>query len=270
MAGGASGYDSNCSSGHDTFIASGHESRACAACGGAVFTGACCSSQADRFLGACFDNITANECSQIGGLYKGDGSTCLDDDVSCVRRGIWGNCCDGLNPVGRGTSDECIARFAYFGVSGGSWRNPCHLGCLAESEYSWICCFDQGDHWWCQPGATCNPPNVQYDNVTICSMWSINPGVCPGCATGDPSPEAGACYDEGTTTCEQLPLRGCLNSGKVFDPGEACSGSIYPGACCSGCERCIDDMPEYLCDKLPGSVWKGVSTTCAGEDCSEV
>lgn len=272
MAGGASGYDSNCSSGHDTFISSGHESRACAACGGAVFTGACCASRTDRFGGACLDSVTANECSLIGGSYKGDGSTCLDADVFCGVVTEWGVCCCSSLLSIVGSISDCEHRREV--DSSCAYGHQCRLFVSAcDGLRGGLCCSGVSGFYSCQighPTDDCGEDSWHVAGSTFCNTWTLN-GFCPGCHT-DPSdyPSAGACYEEGTTNCETLLAPDCAGAGQVFDHDVACSETIYPGACCSGCERCIDDMPEYLCDKLPGSVWKGVNTTCAGEDCSGV
>lgn len=293
---GASGNDSFCASPTASFLRSLTGMRKCSECTGLENLGTCCTTSEDRWSSLCLEDMTLSTCTEIGGLFSGS-NTC--GNWTCQDQLGFGDripCCVGV-----------LFRFPTRWETGGFWTSPEECEFLNNNpapfdrfRITWsigscanvnnCTAEDENDY-----GACCEPFGCGDSRESDCSAAFVFNHDCqahflsslcnPPCEQIG-NPQDGGCYKVGTTSCEQMTRLECLAQWVLAsDPpteddrviqytfdneGEACSTTIYPGACCIGCQNCVDGMPEYLCELITGAVWKGVSTVCSSEDCSGV
>jgi hypothetical protein len=234
--------------------------------------GACCCGD------ACYDGLTAAECTGQAGVYKGDGSSCESDPCPPPK----GACC-----LGYPTYDCAFETEAACEADGGQYLGD---GVLCASNLCppilGACCFPdasctdgetplgcrgaggtfQGNGTTCAAaqcdplrGACCYPDGFcdiethhdcdvhagQYrgDNTTC------NPASCPSGACCLPS---GSCVTTGTLGCSQ-------SSGFYQGDGSLCADQNCDGCCCIG--GVGTEMSETDCIGA-GGTWHGPNTTC--------
>ena len=297
MGNGASGYDTFCESATDSFVESVMGSRGCEICTTFEQVGTCCSTPEDRFGFLCFDDMTISACTDIGGQFNSgecDNWTCEPplsdvDSIACCACVYDPAIADWICAGSRVASATC--KFANdnpdpFGRTRVTWS----IGeCASERN-----CGDHSDWGACCGQFADGTPFCSVNRAGTCSaatvffiqgLGHLPFGACTSVCSKIPGDD-GACYIQGSTACAQRSRRECrvqwsqsggappdggILTRRVFDDeGQPCSTTIYPGACCIGCGLCVEDMPEYLCNLIQGSLWKGVSTLCSGEDCSGV
>ncbi len=159
-------------------------------------TGACC-------VGAnCLPDVSEVDCANMGGTYKGNGSTCGPPNP-CV-----GACCFGITCVPDMLLGDCLAQGGVYKGDGTTCGppNPC-VG---------ACCFPDGS---CQETATetdcVNLGGVYQGDGTTCT-----PNTCPqpGNDCNNPLVIPGLPYADVNTTC-----------GRVNDYSNTCLGSYDGG-----------------------------------------
>ncbi len=216
--------------------------------------GACC-----HFDGSCDDLVTRDDCIASGGIYRGDGSTCVS------------------NPCGSITLFEDSGRF----VNG--------LFCLLDISPSGICdqrCFSSsrliGNNVYTSEDCTGSPFDTSMGlevyvvlSAGVYHVMAVNIGnrviLFYGTTTdlGTPATNEVVCGEVATWNND---LTTCVFDGPLVDflgvagNGMATIGSGCPtGACCGG-GFCVPDLFEQDCVDL-GGIWQGADTTCDPNPC---
>lgn len=227
-------------------------------------SGACCAA------GVCSIQ-TATGCSQLSGVYRGNGTICAP--TSCD-----GACCLSNGSCLSTTLGNCQTQAGAFrGIGVSCTPNPC-VG---------ACCLPSGG---CMDGMTqadCLAAGGAYKGDTsLCSSVFCNGACCYADGSCQNSVFAGCQASNGiwrgpTTTCQTVtcPLLGacCLNDGScVGNKTQAeCAGlgGVYKGngtdcfsnpctaACCFGGGTCLD-LVKADCNQISGSVWQGPAYAC--------
>ena len=196
-------------------------------------TGACCFSN-----GSC-QIKTASDCSDMSGVYKGDGAVC--DPNPCTQP--QGACCA---PAGTCTITEqaaCSGGNIWVGANTVCVPNPCP-----------------------RPGACCAPTGtctlVKESACPTGSTWKGADTVC------DPNPcEIGVCCAP-AGTCTVTTQATCPSPSTWHPEWSGCSPNPCPppGACCAPAGTCTVTAQDAC---TGGGIWKGAGTTCAPGVCDQ-
>jgi len=258
-------------------------------------TGACCISNAAAGAG-CIDNISQPECSQLGGLYLGDGSLCGPDVACCLPDGGCAMtaelCCTQqlggvphANQTCGGAPQACCLPDNTCTMAdplcceldlGGTPEGPnsqCSATplkcCLPDGTCDFmdpLCCIDKGGV--VQTSAACNPsqgcclPNGVCTNMDpeccVALQGTVSPALC------DPATIGGCCLPDGT--CQDMARECCLLLGgnprpTLCEPPQACC--VPPTAGGPVTDGCIDTDPE-CCIGLGGTPL-GAGSACSGD-----
>ena len=189
---------------------------------GPCFPGACCFPDA-----SCDEATVESDCAAAGGLYRGDGSTCL---VDCRT----GACC-----FEDGTCVEVIPDVC--GDMGGTYRGDgtnCAATCLGA------CCF---------PDASCDESTAEADCLAAEGFFRGIGSTCAAdCRTG------ACCFEDGT--CIETIEEHCLDvEGDFRGNGSTCAQTCL-GACCFE-EACLDAQVESDCIAA-GGTYAGDGVAC--------
>ncbi len=200
--------------------------------------GACCLTS-----GVCQFGPVA-DCTAAGGVYQGDGSTCLT--VTCPQP--QGACCFGNGACLNFTQSDCT-------TAGGTY-----LGDGTQCAPNSVCPLGA----CCLPDGSCSTLTQQQ-----CTDQSGTfRGVGSSCATANcPPPQGGCCLDNGG--CLRLTPDQCVTiGGRYLGNGSACAagGACPTGACClaDGCQI----KTAFDCANL-GGTFRGVGVTCAASNCPQ-
>jgi hypothetical protein len=96
-------------------------------------TGACCTSNAQILLNKCYEEMTINDCIEIGNLlnntsaFGGTGSKCKSMNCSQIEKQV-GACCDGIGNCSQISKTECSRKQNFFLGVGQS--------CTSENNYN--------------------------------------------------------------------------------------------------------------------------------------
>ena len=211
-------------------------------------TGACC------LTGGCEGGVTSQACSDRGGTYRGDGSTCDE----CPSPPETGACCfDGV--CEELTLVECRS------VGGALFR-----GYGTSCADAGVCTRE--------PGACCLPNGGCQDDVDphVCQsdLGGVFKGERVACAQVENCVDehfGACCLGSG---CQDRWERQCRSLGGTFGGGgrscaefpSICSGGI--GACCFGADVCQDNVTRAECVGL-GGVYRGDTSWCDRVACYE-
>ncbi len=258
--------------------------------------GACCQ---DR--GVC-DTVIEAACDVLGGVYRGDDTTCATIDPSCS----FGACCVGASCLPLTLSDCGSAAGAWQGhgtlcADDGSTCDPRGAccdgvgGCLDGSDgmTGAVCAANGGSYrgdWStcgtldvpCQKGACCTPqfgclPGLDQsfcEGAALLGTYMGDETSCEDQATQC----AGTCCFFGnclanTTPTECAPLTGsvfvgygqtCPRPSEPTDP-DPCAAPASTESCCLPDGSCMD-VSAPVCSKIFG-VAGGAGTDCAGTTC---
>lgn len=203
-------------------------------------TGACCT-----VFGDCVPGVTQTLCTQNGGTYQGNGSTC--QGVNCPL--LVGACCmpDGSCQNGL-TQSECQ------GMGGTYQGNESGCGSVSCPQPPQACCNPSNN--FCamlSPQDCTNFGGVPQGSGTVCVGPSANQ-----CPTGACCLPSGACQPSMTATA-------CAAAGGVYQgTGVTCGQVSCPqpqGACCLTSGGC-NVSAQAPCEGF-GHTWKGSGTNCA-------
>jgi len=186
-------------------------------------TGCCCTTQREP------RQASAEECHEIGGFYRGDGSSCNDQDACQAR------CCD---PVSRVCS-ECDD-FA-------QWDSPNFVGFGREACCENVC------------GVTCciNAKAVNAESAHSCTRQGGT--VLPNVAVEDAFCGGGCCNNLKFSITTQAACESEVNSFYLGD-GVGFSPGICGGCGCSPVGFQI--ITESDCASSPDCVYQGNDTQC--------
>lgn len=186
-------------------------------------------------------------CESVGGVYRGDSTTCEDALVcnlgACCQRD--GTCEDDV------LDTECVGPIGAPPAVFFAGR-PCEDVCVARGA----CCV----------GGDCRiTTELECDNA-----GGIYSGVGTDCVA-DLCVVGACCTQEVGTACQQRTRQTCeMGFGVYLGPGGDCSGpdACVRGACCSalgaGNNGCVDDTVQLACDN-PSDFREGdICTTCFG------
>ncbi|MEK6676157.1 MAG: hypothetical protein AABZ47_10950 [Planctomycetota bacterium] len=209
----------------------------------AIIYGACCIADAVCIMTTQLFCVNA---SWLGGVYRGDNSTC--DDSTCSSLPV-GGCCYGNGTCVPGVPrPDCVS-------SGGTYRGDGTSCSPICPQPVGACCVDAD----CQNGV---PP----------ALCALNDGVYHGtgstCQTNNPCPgPVGACCFLAEDNCRQLTQISCLDQGGMFrNVGVSCSVCPEaPGACCLPNGTCMS-IRRTACEDQAG-VFIGVGLACMPGQC---
>jgi hypothetical protein len=160
--------------------------------------GACCLPD-----GGCLNNQLASECASMGGVYKGDNTTCAAN--SCVGACCFGGSCLNL------TKSDCQQ------ISSSVWQGPAYLCAGGNTCPSGACCLPLGD---CAPATTpvnCAGLGGVFHNGQTCAQANC------------PVPLGACCFNNGGSCISSLQPQQCaLISGSTWKG----SDSICARTCC--------------------------------------
>ncbi|MFM9959367.1 MAG: GC-type dockerin domain-anchored protein [Phycisphaerales bacterium] len=212
-----------------------------------VATGACCYNNGL----SCLDTDRANCENNLGGIYEGDGTTCVTTLCPIV---LTGACCFGQTCIDGSTQSNCV-------TGGGRY--------LGDGTT----CFGIG---LCPTTGTCCINLQCFDNYTEAECFNANgTSFIPfnTCASGGSCPAVGACCVQFNGTCtDNIAENDCLFSLAGVFQGNATTcatlpnGCQYSGACCLTNGSCFDS-PPFDCANFYFGTYLGLGTNCATAAC---
>ncbi len=161
--------------------------------------GACCMPD-----GSCMDNQLASECAAMGGVYKGDNTTCASNP--CVGACCFGGSCLNL------TKTDCQQ------ITGSTWQGPAYQCASGNS---------------CPTGACCTPLGDCVANATPVACQQLGGAFHLGqtCAAANcPIPVGACCFNNGTSCIANLQPQQCqLIAGSTWNgPNSQCAATCCP------------------------------------------
>lgn len=239
--------------------------------------GACCCN------GQCYGDTNEAACAQMGGTYKGHGSTCWPPQLCNEGARPKGACCKPDGTCSQTTLAECQRVF-------GTWLGE-GINCATQL------CPQPPQGACCLPGGTCtettlaacqNAGGTYQGNNVPCVNVNCNPvsGACcyptGGCiiepgrtpceqaggtylgdgtdCTGNPCGVGGCCLPNGN--CLEMTSLGCSqNSGTFLGPGVPCGTISCLGCCCLDPVANSQTTSPLACFQLGGTFY-GINTTC--------
>ena len=216
--------------------------------------GACCHSD-----GQCVDAQTAWNCNACNGTYRGDFTTCGDDNAICAPK-----CCDPRANVclEAASADECVeANGIFLGYGGCSDQNvDCGGRCCVEAHAVTAANAEECEHRKGTNFAAGEPNDDE---------------ACPRACCYDKRPNDN---DERFKTCRLTSPEDCAEvyGGQANAPGVACHPYNCGGACCQENGDCVwaefnynpqclecTSTAEENCDSVYSGIWQGYGTDCA-------
>jgi hypothetical protein len=199
-----------------------------------VGSGACCAGDGS---GACTSACNAAGCSQTGGTYQGDFSTCSPNPCG-------GACCSATACTISG-SGSCSGMF--MGVGTSCSPLPCDGSCCDNSIGACMVTTSSG----CLTGST------------FTAFGSCSPNICP---------QPGACCSNANGSCTVAVPSTCGGGNTFQGSGTVCDPNPCPpsGACCSNIDGsyCVV-LTESVCTGISSRRWQGAATTCATITCPQ-
>lgn len=261
-----------------------------------ILAGACCMGT------SCIDSVTQAECSQMTGLFRGNGTRCNALHPDCGK----GACCSGLLPNGcaettllncgpdlgtfQGLHTRCIDSIGMCPGRCCVGAPPPPTSCLANRTpdqcadlFGVFIGFGTGN--MCEgvscssaaagPGRCCLPNgDCVYTNQTAC-VNNLRGQFTAGqtCAGANACPGVGACCKD--SLCLQLTQQGCNHptwQGTFLGVGTPCTSATCaesaPGACCVS-ESCLSNRTNLQCAAL-GGTFQGPGSSCSPITCEPI
>ena len=247
--------------------------------------GSCCVAQPDggcadeaccRSVCACDPFCCAAEwdssCATFGFQDSGCGALALCDCGAQCGDADAGDCCSP-HPTPSCSDQACCEAVCACDehCCTVEWDDVCagDGGCGAETLCAELCATGSGACCWYDLGA-CFEELSQAECQALDGQWTAHAEcveVTPACV-----PETGACCQrDGQCLDYFLTAADCEFAGGRAGPSTFCADLIPPcepiGACCLPDERCLDDLPQDLCEAASGS-WTGVSTCASLPPCT--
>lgn len=204
----------------------------CAAveCGSVV--GACCLPND----GGCIDGVSNDECGEVFGIYQGDGTSCIDEDIVCVD---FGACCQLLwNECGIFEYDCTFITETACRDLGGSWQKD--LPCNPDPCPTACCCTVGG----------CAGPGTDSCSDAYRITTRILSASGQQCNRDLPTPAISCIATRNADNCS-WECQSCGLREYCTDAGE-----FFPNA--------IQSMPVDCDESLPNSGRKESALTCSG------
>lgn len=242
--------------------------------------GACCTPS-----GACVQNVSGYECTDLGGLFLGPMSTCLGVNCAVPPPPI-GACCLGPYQCEQITASECDAVLgSYFGDGVSCSFGPCDpVGACCTAPYQCVALTSAdcaaagggylGDDATCEQG-DCDPVGACCVNDYLCE--SLTAAQCDGllgtylgdavaCTSGVCDPVGACCISIGE--CDFLTAAQCESvEGAYKGDGSGCLLGICDtptGACCFACSPAGPGAPCPDYTSAPAFCLDMTATDCAG------
>jgi hypothetical protein len=191
--------------------------------------GACCCD------GICFDGISEEDCSLMGGLFRGGGSEC--HDASCPVP-----CCTDEGCIEVASFAEC-AQIQGIPMPTGRCADECGLSCLGA------CCVEVAG-----PAIECHDGTTRSECTAMGGTWAGRFTTCE--TTGCTFTPGACCGDCGG--CGQSAQIACVMGGGIWHAEKECAEVACPpvGACCTPDGGCIPEVTELCCTRWgSGGVW---------------
>jgi hypothetical protein len=141
-------------------------------------TGACCVGD------VCTANVTQTECEQVlGGVYKGDGSTCVPNPCPPPT----GACCVGMVCTDNVAEADCVAQPGGVYKGAGSVCNPVPTACYGDADCSGAVNFDDINYFVAalasgEPGWSGYYQSKHGGTPPPCTFWNCDANGSGRCA----------------------------------------------------------------------------------------